>query len=419
MAELTTSSDTRTDRVLTVLNPSEWAPPPEFLSFSLLKEVESCALRAALRRAKYVGLWDKWGYPPKLNEARIAGSIVHETVVKIAAYLRSKGLESVHDEGSFSALKELGGYSRMIADTLAEMLARLQDNPRCHNPDRLKQSLVVRLPEMREKTQIMLSRLRWKSHASGTPVSQETRSQGPLSAGSHFEILLTARSLKWKGVADLIEVYGSDVSIVDFKTGSRSESHEEQLEIYALLWANDEDLNPSGSLATGLCLSYPNGPVAVTPPDNTSLQELKKGLLKRSRSAIAALASTTPQANISADTCPLCDVRHLCSEYWKQTSRNKIGPPKNSNFEDIEFQLEKRLGELTWVGHCAVATGLIPASELLVRVSAEHRALASTLKPGVIVRALDANVTKGEEARLPIVSLLGLTELFLVDSNNA
>jgi len=57
----------------------------------------------------------------------------------------------------------------------------------------------------------------------------------------------------------------STCEIVDFKSGDSSPAHTEQLLIYSLLWAKDEQLNPIGRLADKLTLSYTTSTLSVTP----------------------------------------------------------------------------------------------------------------------------------------------------------
>ena len=48
-------------------------------------------------------------------------------------------------------------------------------------------------------------------------------------------------------------------TIEDFKSGEPSDDHLLQLQIYALLWCHDEELNPAKTAIDKLVICYPNG----------------------------------------------------------------------------------------------------------------------------------------------------------------
>src|SRR2546430_2535646 len=51
------------------VSPSTWPSPPTEMSVSTLRELEACPRRWALSSARYPEIWDRVGYPPKLNIA--------------------------------------------------------------------------------------------------------------------------------------------------------------------------------------------------------------------------------------------------------------------------------------------------------------------------------------------------------------
>src|SRR4029077_8528671 len=125
----------------------------------------------------------------------------------------------------------------------------------------------------REQVQIMLSRLSWKlrkiagrSSAGVEEKSGPKRKRGALAEGAYCEVDLVDLASMRKGFADLIEIRKEECAITDFKTGSRSATHDTQLLVYAWLWRSDRERNPEKRPATSLTLSYQQGEVEVPVP---------------------------------------------------------------------------------------------------------------------------------------------------------
>jgi len=97
----------------------------------------------------------------------------------------------------------------------------------------------------------MLTRLRLPKGAPRALATSVTKTPGPplrrpLANGAHPEVELRAKSIGWKGKADLLVVGDDACEITDFKTGAADEAHKFQVRVYAVLWRLDDQLNPSG-----------------------------------------------------------------------------------------------------------------------------------------------------------------------------
>jgi hypothetical protein len=106
--------------------------------------------------------------------------------------------------------------------------------------------------------------------------SARKKRSGSLTAGVFAEIELRATQAGWKGKVDLLVISPDACEIVDFKTGAQDEQHRFQIRVYALLWSRDNELNPSGRLATRLILRYSGADVDVVPPTRAELDDLER-----------------------------------------------------------------------------------------------------------------------------------------------
>jgi hypothetical protein len=147
--------------------------------------------------------------------------------------------------------------------------------------------------------------------------------RGPLVPGFHTEVKLVADELGWVGFADAIVLSETRCEILDYKTGHPAPGYMDQLRVYALLWARDSVVNPSGRLATRLGLIYPWGVEEVPSPSTRELAELESELLARSSAARAAVGQPEPFANLGS-ACEYCAVRHLCGPYWTVEGQRMI-----------------------------------------------------------------------------------------------
>lgn len=116
--------------VFTTLTPTEWQAPPGWMNFHYLIRAEQCPRSAALRHATYSQLWSRGGYPDKPSLAALTGMVMHSAIARIIRALADSGVDSFQDPRSVAILKSLGGYSKVIAESVADVAKSLAGNPR-------------------------------------------------------------------------------------------------------------------------------------------------------------------------------------------------------------------------------------------------------------------------------------------------
>jgi hypothetical protein len=233
--------------------------------------------------------------------------------------------------------------------------------------------------------------------------------------GLHFEAELRDATIKFRGIADSIEVGDSGCTITDFKTGEESENHEFQLRVYALLWQNDSELNPAGRPATKLTLSYPRADQNVAVPTESELADLSKELNSRCETVRKEIGMSLPKANLSNENCSRCEVRQLCEQYWT-AARHKASavPTLDASFDDIEIVLGAKRVETLWEAECSVSSVIRKGSRILVRVPTSETLAQQCFIGGQRVRLTDVLVSARDADELPLVNITAATELFFV-----
>jgi len=370
--------------------PNTWPPPPEFMSFSALREIESCPRRWALGSANYPDIWDGRGYPSALPSVPLEGIILHKALEQITVALASRGCPSIDHESAVAVLKELGGLSNVVSCNIEDTLKKFEKNPRSlPHIQKTYQRLQGQVPNLRIQVQSLLSRLKLapKSKIStGDQAATDTRTA--LQHGSHTEVELQVHNLKWRGIVDLLSLSTDICEIRDFKSGSKKDEHRFQLQAYAVLWVKDHERNPTGRPAERLLLSYQSGDVEVTPLDAEQLEATEVTLRTRSENARRAVQQDPPKACPSEETCQYCTVRHLCDDYWQWTINNR----KSSNagtFFDLQIKLSGGHGDSSWSGVVEACLGLAVGNPIMFR----PKKLPFDLRPGQHLRMLNVHVT--------------------------
>ena len=309
------------------VEPSEWTSSPKWMSYSTLWEAEACPLRWSIANSEYPELWTGQGYPLQIHISAVEGSIVHKSLETITSALVEAGCTSLSDRQSTEVLKTLGGLSEVVANSITKVLRLHDSNPRIEPRINIyKRTLLARIPDLRHKVQRHLRRLPiCKSKSKRTDhgnqsISRESR----LGVGTHTEATLRVPRLGWIGVVDVITISDKSVEIRDYKTGLPSEHHADQMRVYAWLWANDTQANPSGSLVNSLVISYDDHEVHIQPPDRDQLDEFEIAIQSRSSRVLASLSIDPPLALPSKDKCSNCHVRHLCDVYWHENIENRL-----------------------------------------------------------------------------------------------
>jgi len=93
------------------------------MSVSTCAEIEECPRRWALSAAEYPELWSGQGYPPMLQVAALAGSVVHWALEIITKQFTRAGVPSLNDPSAPQVLRELGGYTRVVDECVERILA--------------------------------------------------------------------------------------------------------------------------------------------------------------------------------------------------------------------------------------------------------------------------------------------------------
>lgn len=399
----------------TVTTPTKWPDPPPEMSVSTHAEIDECPRRWALGAAEYRHLWSGRGYPPKLQLAALAGSVVHLALEIIARELGRAGVPYLNDPSATQVLRELGGYTRVVEECVDRILERFADNPRALPlMEHAKRTLRGQVPTLRARVQSMLTRVRLRNGAQPAPDASAgnkapATQRGALTNGTYAEVVLRAKTIGWKGKADLLVVADDACEITDFKTGAADDSHTFQIRVYATLWRLDGELNPSGRLVDRLVLSYESHDVEVTPPSSREIVELGEELLARRQACETALVANTPVARPSAVNCRYCGVRQLCDAYWAGATQ---AVTSDGRFGDIELQLTGRHGPTSWEAVVTRAQHWPKETPALLRLQQPQE-----FKMGSRVRVIDGALARDPEDKgaLAIVTLGLFSEAYIVE----
>jgi|SRR5438270_7893281 len=237
----------------------------------------------------------------------------------------------------------------------------------------------------------------------------------PLEQGTHFEVELRYSGIKWRGFADLIEVRHDLCKIEDFKSGEPSDDHLLQLQIYGLLWCHDEEINPAKIGVDKLVICYPNGD-RIIPYDKKSGNKLAEELQARTKAVRKAVSGSESRANLDAERCPRCDVRHLCSAYWTENRPTRVDAASHERvqLDDVQLVLRSRKGQNTWSAECQLSNHVPVGSTVLLRWTPKEFAVLEQLLSGSKVRLSGALISYSEDARLEIVTCSTTTDLILL-----
>ena len=399
---------TESSKFWKVVTPDRWPSPPERFSYSNATELEACARRWSLSHADYSSSIGRSGYPQRPRKATLLGQVSHMALQAITDSLQAVGCMGPQDPGVVLALKGLGGISRVVERQGEDLLDQLATNPRAEPiMDRLRLDLHRGLPAIRQVVQGSLQRI---FGISETPNGREKHPSGmgrqPLQSGFHSEVMLAPAALPWVGWADAIKLSSEACEILDYKTGGEDPRHVEQLRIYALLWARDEQLNPHGRLATHLTIVYSGTTRPVEIPDTAALTNLERELRSRESAVKRTLTTEPPPASVSADNCRYCAVKHLCHDHWTQDARQFLQDGEAS-LRSLQIEIIKAVGIRSWEAVVEVDPYLEAGRQVLVLT---HKPMS--LQKGMKLRLIDARVDSAEEPAL--VHLFSTSELYVL-----
>jgi CRISPR/Cas system-associated exonuclease Cas4 (RecB family) len=347
--------------------------------------------------------------------------VMHRAIARLIRALADSGIGSFEDPRSVAILKSLGGYSKVIGESVTDVVRSLTGNPRFDLVSSSSLSrLNSRLPSIREQVQLQLSRLKWKLQPPPVDPTEDldidtvAGDRVPLEQGTHFEVELRHPGIKWRGFADLIELHDDFCIIEDFKSGEPSDDHLLQLQIYALLWSHDDELNPAKTAVDKLVISYPNGD-RIVPYDKRRGSNLVRELQARTKAVRKAVSGPESHANLDAERCPQCDVRHLCSDYWTGNRPPSAGGEggERLQIDDIQLTLRSRKGQNAWLAECQMSNHLPVGSTVLLRWMPKDFVVLDQLLPGSEVRLSGALMSYSEDAKLQIVTCSTATDLIL------
>jgi hypothetical protein len=276
----------------------------------------------------------------------------------------------------------------------------------------LESELAKRIPELRLVVQSALNRL-----LAGAETSPATDRRGPsvriaLGIGYHSEVELTPDSIPWVGYADAIRLTEDVCEIIDYKTGDPSPAHDDQVRLYALLWARDSVVNPTARLATRLVLVYPGTAREIDAPTGSELQALESEVRQRASAAESELRRSPPKANVTPDGCRYCDVKQLCQEYWTPSGQSHLAVLPEPWARSIQGIVTGNRGDSVTVMAVELDPYLVAGTEVVVT-----RLEGPPWVPGQRLRLVDVRVRDDQEAGGVVVSLGPQSEVFLVPSS--
>lgn len=388
-----------------VVSPVAWPSPPSRLSFSAVTEIESCPRRWALSHGDYGDLWDGKGYPHRPTLGALSGRVAHLAIERI-----SRAVSDAEDStpaGVVVLLRSLGGISRVISECVSEEIARLSGNPRARHRSALELDLRRRIPELRLVVQSALSRALGSTADSAPSHGRGSSGRTALGVGYHSEVELAPESLAWVGYADAIRLTEDLCEIIDYKTGNPSPSHEEQVRLYALLWARDLVANPTGRPAARLQLVYPATTQEVAVPTGLELDRLELEMTERARVADSTLRKVPPDAIVSADGCRFCDVKALCGEYWTPRGQSILAVLPEPRTRSVQGVVSGHRGDAVMTVTVELDPFLAPGSVVVVtrRDSREYAR-------GDRLRMIDVHVADDPELGSAVVSFGPKSEVF-------
>jgi hypothetical protein len=395
------------------VTPQLWPLPPDRFSHSSLAEVEECPRRWALRRGEYAGLWSGQGYPRRPAVGALSGQVAHLAIERV-----TNAVNDARDptfEGVVAQLRRLGGISQVISQCVSDEILRLADNPRAAalGPS-LHAELTGRIPDLRFLVQSALNRLVTAMEGETTRATAGHRGVSPrtaLSYGYHPEVELAPPGLGWIGHADAIRLTETECEIVDYKTGTPSSSHEEQLRLYALLWQRDSVINPAGRSVTRLVLVYPGSTRDVAPPVGGEVESLEAEMVIRVAEASLLLRESPPPARVHPDTCRFCDLKHLCVDYWTTGSQARLAVTPEPNVRSLQGVVVEHRGSSVTIVRTELDPYLPSGTDLVVTgLDAGARTLGQRL------RLIDVRVTHEPDTMMAVVTLGAHSEVFIAPS---
>jgi hypothetical protein len=315
---------------------------PETWSYSTLREIESCPRKYVLQRGIFPEISDGAGYPQKLSYPGIRGMVIHIAVERVVKRAITDGVKSSNDPKIVSSLKALGGFSKLLRDSVEDVFLGIK--PDFRNDDAYILSLKNRfnrdLVKLVSTTQGIVRNIGTLEHSDSSGQEPSSGQSGvrnrPIIKGTYSEVDLKSEKLRIKGRVDLIIASGDGVQILDFKSGAYDECFSHQILMYGLLWRHDQTKNPQGQGLSGLAFVLSGEMIPVILPNDEEWLDLEKSI---SEEIIAADEFALEGFNkpILNENCKFCPVRQFCDEYWlsRELNGSSVG------YEDLQVEVLK------------------------------------------------------------------------------
>lgn len=301
--------------IYTCHGPSAWPEAPTRFSFSSLAAIEVCPLQWQLLNARYPGLAR---FPARPHPAAVEGDIVHQILDLLFKSLALVGLPEI---GTTEFRKEVARLSIRVAveELIAKHEARLASHPR---------GAGFRLRVGAQQLVNQIIRLFRAEYSRAVPEPTSSGHEHPVKApkepsraelcnllnsrGAVSELRLEHPSLPFVGVIDLVRMTDKGAVILDFKTGKDRPSHQDQVQIYAILWWRKTGRRPARTE-----VRYPAGVEAFSVnEEDLAADELKLG--QRIDQVAGTLSAPAATAR-AGDQCRYCDVRQFCDLHWRRS----------------------------------------------------------------------------------------------------
>ncbi len=300
--------------VYTLVEPTQWASPPETYSYSRLGSIRNCARRWLL-------LNSEWGqmhrFPQRTSAAAIEGQIVHAALDRLVKEVGRSGRPPVGSP-AFSQAVDRCGFWRFFYDEVAARNSELANHPRAgpryvlrRDPsDLANQAIRLFREQYRAGDDDVSAEAEGAADGSGEPLDGAGLAAAVLAGAGLTEVRLRHPELPCVGVIDLVRrARDGTVKIVDFKTGEPKDEHHDQLRTYAVLW-----WRATGHVPSAVVVQY----LSAKREWRLSLEILEQheeSLRDEIRQAADAVRRVPGHARAS-ERCASCPVRARCDEGW-------------------------------------------------------------------------------------------------------
>lgn len=312
--------------------PTSWAEVPEQFSFSSLQTIDACPRRWQLLRSTW---GDHARFPERPHPAALEGAIVHEAIEILVRAVGSRGMPSIGSAQFREAIDEIDFWGYFGRET-NRWNERLAAHPRSgpffvlRTPPRELANRAIRL--FREQYTALDAQ---QSTPDGAVPAAATKSANLMDLlrgrGALSEVEVKHPTIPFHGIIDLVELAEDGVLVVDFKTGKQKDTHELQLQMYAVLWWRGTGVRPSR-----LAVQYLNQRTEydVGEADLLAAESRLEASIGEAR---RLLADTPAEARPSKDCC-YCAARARCGAGWRAYQAS-LGRPTQGT-ADVEVVVD-------------------------------------------------------------------------------